>query len=203
MTANSKVKVGGILLAAGASRRMGTPKQLLNFKGRSLIRRAAEALTGADCEPVVVVLGAEIEQSREQIADLSVTVVENPEWATGMSLSIRAGLKKLLEIDSQLDAVMITLCDQPFVTAEKLRPFIKTFVRSRPDLIAAHYNDVAGVPALFSSKHFSDLLSLEGDKGAREIIRNSPDAMTIPLPEAAIDVDRKSDLSRLNDRIHP
>jgi molybdenum cofactor cytidylyltransferase len=106
-------------------------------------------------------------------------------------------MRSIIATDPQPDAVLISLCDQPLVTAEKLRPFVETFARSRPNVIAAHYNDVAGVPALFSAKLYPDLASLKGDKGAREIIRNSPDAVTIPLPDAGIDVDTQSDLTQL------
>ena len=96
MTANSKAKIGGLLLAAGGSSRLGQPKQLLEFEGKTLIRRAAETLVYSQCEPIVVVLGAEIEYSAIQIADLSVSICINENWQTGMSSSIISGLGSLL-----------------------------------------------------------------------------------------------------------
>lgn len=193
----SKPKIGGLLLAAGGSRRMGSPKQLLEFEGMTLIRRAAEALIDAECDPVVVVLGAEVEMSREELIGLDLVVVENTDWAKGMSSSIRVGLQNLIEINSKLDAVMITLCDQPHITAENLKPFLTAFRTDRSPVIAAEYGEVVGVPALFSTAMFDRLMHLKGDRGARELIRSAPDAVTIPLPEAAIDIDSLTDLGRL------
>ena len=195
----SKMKIAGLLLAAGGSSRLGRPKQLVEWKGKTLIRRAAETLIGSGCSAVFVVLGAEVELSREELAGLDAEIVVNGAWESGIGSSIAFGMRSILAVEPQRDAVLVSLCDLPLVTAEKLRPFVETFVRCHAEVIAAHYNDVAGVPALFSSKYFPDLAALNGDKGAREIIRNSPDAVTIPLPEAAIDVDTHGDLNRMEE----
>ena len=194
MTESSVPKVGGLLLAAGGSRRLGEPKQLLEFEGKTLLRRAAEALCESDCEPVIVVLGAEIERSKNEIDDLTISLVVNDEWERGMSSSIRGGLEKLLLLEPEIDAVMITLCDQPFVTEEKIGLFIKEFERNRAPTIAAQYNDLLGVPALFSREIFDALLNLKGDKGARDLIRQTDSAISIDLPEAAFDIDTTNDL---------
>ena len=199
MTENSEPQIAGLLLAAGGSSRLGRPKQLVEFEGKALVRRAAEALIDAGCSPVIVVLGAEAERSRQELEGLEVEVVINEDWGSGMGSSIARGMRSVLAAVSVPDAVLISLCDQPFVTSEKLHPFLDAFRESRPDLIAAFNNDVAGVPALFSANLYPDLTTLKGEKGAREIIRNSPNAVTIPLPEAAIDVDTSADLSGLSD----
>src|SRR5688572_11780814 len=109
------MKVGVILLAAGASSRMGSPKQLLRYRGQTLIRRAAEAAIASICDRVAVVIGSNASQMRRELDDLPVSVVENQNWQTGMSSSIRAGLDDLRQYDP--DGVLIMLCDQPFVTA--------------------------------------------------------------------------------------
>src|SRR3990170_2001437 len=101
MTESSVPKIGGLLLAAGGSRRLGTPKQLLEFEGKTLLLRAAEALVETSCEPVVVVLGAEIERSKDEIEDLPVSFAINDDWESGMSSSIRVGLEKLLAIEPE------------------------------------------------------------------------------------------------------
>ncbi len=194
MTVNSDIKVGGLLLAAGGSRRMGTPKQLLEFEGKTLLRRAADALCSSKCSPVVVVLGAVSETSEDEIKGLPVTVAVNDDWESGMSSSIRIGLEKLLAIEPEIDAVMITLCDQPFVTSEKIDLFINEFALNCPPIIAAEYGGVQGVPALFASGYFDDLLKLTGDKGARNVIRSSGLAAGIELPEAAVDIDTIEDV---------
>lgn len=189
----SDLKIAGLLLAAGGSSRLGQPKQLIEFEGKTLIRRAAEALIEAGCSPVVVVLGAEVERSSEQLEGLDVEIIVNDEWKSGMSSSIRCGMKPI----GDADAVLVTLVDQPFVTGEKLRHLIEAFKSGKPEIVAAEYNGIAGVPAVFAASLFPALTSIEGDKGARGIIRNSSNAITIPLPEATTDIDRTSDLDRL------
>lgn len=182
----SKPKIGGLLLAAGGSRRLGSPKQLLEFEGKTLIRRAAEALIDAGCDPAVVILGAEVERSRTEIADLPVEVIDNAEWETGMSSSIRVGVSQIAS--REIDAVLVTLCDQPHVTGEKLLPFIDKFLSIGSPIVAAEYNGVRGVPALFAREMFDQLLKLEGDNGARDLIRRGR-SVAIDLPEAEVDID--------------
>ena len=195
MTANSKAKIGGLLLAAGGSSRLGQPKQLLEFEGKTLVRRAAETLVYSQCDPIVVVLGAEIEYSAIQIADLSVSSCINEKWQTGMSSSIISGLGSLLEIEPQLDAVVITLCDQPYVNSADIDKLITAFAVSRSPIVAAKYGETTGVPALFSSKLFDDLFQLEGDKGARKLIQRHDHCVTIHIEGAIFDIDTSHDLS--------
>ena len=198
MTGNNGVRVGGLLLAAGGSSRLGTPKQLVIFQGKTLLRRAAETLIESECEPVVVVLGAEVEISSTELSGLPVKVCVNENWRTGMSSSIKTGLNALLNIEPDLDAVMITLCDQPDVTAENINAFVAEFRGSRTQIVAAEYENIAGVPALFSSGLFGKLLDLTGDKGARDLIRQSSEGVVkLPLKVAAIDIDSIDDLNRL------
>jgi molybdenum cofactor cytidylyltransferase len=193
MTVNSDAKIGGLLLAAGGSQRMGTPKQLLEFEGKTLLCRSAETLAKSKCALVVVILGAEAERSKAEIANLPVSAIVNDDWESGMSSSIRTGLEKLLELKPEIDAVMITLCDQPFVTTEKIDLFVNAFADDISAIIAARYNEVLGVPALFAKSMFGDLLALEGDKGARDLIRKSDSVVSIDLPEAAFDLDTMDD----------
>lgn len=199
MTERSEPKVAGLLLAAGGSSRLGRPKQLVEFRGKTLIRRAAESLIEAGCSPVVVVLGGEIDGSSRALDCLDVEIVVNENWEDGVGSSIARGIERILEIAPSSDAVLITLCDQPHVTGEKLRPFLERFSHESAAVIAAEYDGLVGVPALFPKVLFPKLRALTGDKGAREIIRNSPDAMTIPLPEAGIDIDTPNDFEALPD----
>ena len=194
MTESSELKIAGLLLAAGGSTRLGRPKQLVEFEGESLIRRAAGALIGAGCSPIVVVLGNEIEGSVKALVGLGTHIVVNDAWESGMGSSIACGIRSIMSASQDVDALLISLCDQPLVTADKLRPFIETFSHLKAGIVAAEYDGVAGVPALFSARCFPQLACLDGENGAREVIRNSPDAVTIPLPEAAIDVDKEQDL---------
>ncbi|MDI1243504.1 MAG: nucleotidyltransferase family protein [bacterium] len=197
MTGNSEPMIAGLLLAAGGSSRLGRPKQLVEFEGKTLIRRAAEALIGAGCSPVYVVLGAEVERPHQELYGLGVHFVINDSWQVGMGSSIARGMGVIISTKPSPDAVLISLCDHPFVTAESLRPFLTAFRQSRTDLVAASYNDNIGVPALFSARFFGALSALDGKIGAQELIRNSSHALTIPLPEAAIDIDVPEDLLRI------
>jgi molybdenum cofactor cytidylyltransferase len=197
MTANIRPRVGGLLLAAGGSTRFGSPKQLVEFEGKTLIQRAAEALSGSGCTKIVAVLGADMDESRRQVKDLDLVIVENEDWRSGMSSSIKLGLSKLIELEPELEAVLITLMDQPKVTASHLTAFVDRFAEMRPPVIAAEYSGTKGVPALFSRELFDELLRLKDDKGARSIIRGGLDVKTISLEEAAIDIDSLADLESL------
>ena len=198
MTANKTGKIGGILLAAGGSSRLGRPKQLVEFQGKTLIRRAAETLVCSQCEPIVVVLGAEIERSTAELNGLDVAICINEKWQTGMSSSIISGLRSLLTIEPNLHAVVITLCDQPHVNSVDIDNLITAFKVSGPPIVAAKYGETTGVPALFSRKLFDDLLQLEGDKGARQLIQHNFESVeTIEIEKAAIDIDKLDDADRL------
>jgi molybdenum cofactor cytidylyltransferase len=197
MTVNSDIEVGGLLLAAGGSTRFGSPKQLAEFEAETLIRRAAESVCGSGCAIVVAVLGAAADESRHQLSDLDLVTVENKDWQSGMSSTIRIGLSKLIEIEPQLDAVLITLVDQPKVTASHLGRFVAAFIEGGALIIAAEYSGTTGVPALFARPLFDELLQLEGDQGARSIIRKRSNNTTIPLDEAATDIDSLADLEDL------
>src|SRR5919202_6946675 len=112
--------VGLLILAAGASSRMGTPKQLLPYRGRSFVRHIVEVTIASVCQPIAVVLGANAERIKPEISHLPVQIVENQQWTEGMSSSIRAGLEALLTTNQNLDAVAIALCDQPFFSSQLL-----------------------------------------------------------------------------------
>ena len=202
MTETRDVKIGGLLLAAGGSSRLGQPKQLLQFEGRSLIRRAAETLVGSGCDPVVVGLGAEIEGSTDEIAGLPLNICVNEDWQTGVSSSIKAGLRELLGIEAALEAVLITLCDQPNVTADTLAVFLSRFRAAKAPIVAARYGETVGVPALFSDELFKDLFQLMGDKGARGLIRHTANILTVDLEAAAFDIDTTDDLGSMNLKNH-
>jgi molybdenum cofactor cytidylyltransferase len=199
MTGNRDLKIGGILLAAGGSTRLGQPKQFLEFEGKTLLRRAAEAMCSSVCDPVVAVVGAEKERAEAELADLRIRVCFNQDWRSGMSSSIKVGLEELLLIDRNIDAAVITLCDQPFVDAQTINQLAQTFAETRKEVVAAKYGGVVGVPALFSPAMFDALFKLEGDKGARDLIRDrNASIATIEIKEAAIDIDTPEDMDVLS-----
>src|SRR4051794_31317417 len=107
MTEHKGPKIGAVLLAAGRSSRLGRPKQLLVFEGKTLLRRAAETLVNSVCDPVVAVLGAEVDSSTEEIQELPIHICINDQWQTGMSSSIQSGLEMLMELEPNIEGVMI------------------------------------------------------------------------------------------------
>ncbi len=174
---------------------MGSPKQLLHWKGELLIQRAARTVLDSGCSPVVVVLGAYANLIAPTLRDFPVHLIENEEWVKGMGLSIRAGLKESLRLDSDLDGVLITLCDQPHVTAANLRAMISFWGESGKAIVASRYNHLAGVPAAFARSIFSELINLEGESGARKLINIHRNACAeYDLPAAAFDLDTPADL---------
>lgn len=196
--------VGVVVLAAGASRRMGEPKQLLRYGGESLLRRAVQAAIGSRCRPVVVVLGAHAEALRGEAAGAQVVV--NEEWAEGMSSSVRCGLRALDAATSgQVDAAVLTLCDQPFVMSGVIDRLVAAYEEKLPTLVASRYEAggelTSGVPALFSRELFAELMGLRGAEGAkRVIVRHAPEATVVSVPEASFDVDTPEDYRVLQHR---
>jgi len=187
-------KVAALLLAAGGSSRMGCAKQLLVYEGKTLLRRAAETLLATACSPVIVILGAEFEQTRKQIEGLLVDTVHNENWQTGMGSSIKAGVTHLLQVEPDASALIVTLCDQPNVTSSHIDRLIKKFRETGPGIVAAEYAGTTGVPALFGRQHFEELLNIEGDRGARKLIHSASDLSKVQMPEAAFDIDSPEDL---------
>jgi Uncharacterized MobA-related protein len=189
-TAENPSLIGGILLAAGGSSRMGRPKQLLVYEGSTLLRRATETLLNSVCDPVVVVLGAEIERAKNEIEDLPASIILNERWQSGMSSSIKVGLERLLKIQPNVMAIVITLCDQPDITSSHINQLTAKFRETGNQIVAAEYGDTVGVPALFGKRFFVELLHLKGDKGARDLIRSDKEILsTVRIPEGAFDVD--------------
>jgi molybdenum cofactor cytidylyltransferase len=177
---------------------MGHAKQTLQFRGESLLKRAALAALGAGCRPVIVVTGAYSELSRRELDRLNVREVLNTRWETGMASSIRAGIEGLVSADADADAAVLLLCDQPYVTADVISGLIAMHRATRSPIIASTYGGSFGVPALFSRTLFAELTLLDGMSGAKEVIkRHAQDAHFLAFPNGEVDVDTPDDFSRL------
>lgn len=201
MTVNNKPKIGAILLAAGGSTRLGRSKQLLKFEGEPLVKRATRILVESVYFPVVVVLGKGAEMVAAELEGLPVYTQINESWSEGMSSSIKSGLERILTIEPDLDALLISLCDQPKIPVEIMNRFVERYSETASPIIAAGYEGVCGVPALFAKEMFPQLSRLDGDKGARQLIRGCTATETIDLPEAAFDVDTAADAGRLGRQV--
>jgi molybdenum cofactor cytidylyltransferase len=190
------MRIAAIILAAGSSSRMGSPKQILQFRGSSLLRRAATAAIDAGCDPVVVVTGANDDVSRRELNGLNVLEVWNGDWATGMASSIRAGVQRLG--DTEIDAAILMLCDQPHVTADVIAALIAAHRDSASPIVASAYGGSFGAPALFNRTLLPELAQLEGAAGAKHVIaRHEAEAHFVTFPAGEVDVDTPEDLSQL------
>lgn len=193
--------IAAVILAAGESSRLGRPKQLVVLGGRSLIRRAVEAARGAGCSPIVVVLGAYADEVRAEIEPLAPRTVVNASWREGMGGSVRTGIAELVDASDPVDAVVLTGCDQPCLSSAVLRRLIEAY-RDRRDrartMVASTYAGTRGTPALFSRAEFDRLLELEGDRGARDLLRETAGGVVdVSWPDGARDIDAEDDLSGL------
>jgi molybdenum cofactor cytidylyltransferase len=190
--------VGAVILAAGPSTRMGRPKQLLQFGGQTMLRRAASAALEAGCQPVVVVTGANAAASREAFRGLDVREVENQQWESGISSSVRVGIEAVVTASPRTAAVVLMLCDQPFVTRDIIAGLARTHRETSCSIVASRYGGSYGVPALFGKAHFAELIALKGAAGAKQIIqKHLPKVHLLPFPEGEIDVDTPDDFARL------
>jgi nicotine blue oxidoreductase len=160
------MKVAGLVLAAGAGRRYGMAKALVEHRGELLVRRAAGALRDAGCDPVLVVVGASA--SRVRAAAPELTCVDNPGWASGMGSSLRTGLTALT--GTPAEAAVVLLVDMPGVTTEAVR---RVAAHTAPDALAAGgYGDRRGHPVLLGRAHWTEVAAAAtGDRGARDYLR--------------------------------
>jgi len=193
---NREEKIGIIVLAAGASVRMGTPKQLLKINGISLIRHAAQNAIDCNCGPVVVVIGANAGLITLEVNGLAMEIAVNQDWKSGMSSSIRCGLKALLVAHPETESVILFLADQPNVTGTSLRKLTTAHVQCGSALVAASYSGHVGTPALFSRTYFDELLKVEGQGGAKKILElHATRVLSVDFPEAACDLDTPEEVA--------
>lgn len=178
------MRVGAVILAAGASKRLGEPKQLLVLGGETLLERAVRVARAAECSPVVVVLGASAEVIRAGCELDNAVVVMNEDWAEGMGSSVRVGLGVM----RRLDACIVMTCDMPAVTVGHLRALM-----SSGEVTASSYSGKKGVPAYFPVAVFQALMELRGESGAKDLLGS---ARSVGLVGGEFDVDTIEDLAR-------
>ncbi len=190
-----------VLLAAGASTRLGQPKQLLQlptFGGETLLDHAVGLAQAAGAMPLFVVLGAHAEEIQRQSQLSHCTVLRNEAWAEGMASSIRIGIAAVIEQAPNASGAILLVCDQPALSVEHLRQLLATH-RKEPDNIAAsHYAGRPGVPAVFPRALFPALMELQGDQGARAILQRSGRIVhQLEFPRGEWDIDSPGDMETL------
>jgi len=193
--------LGIILLAGGASSRLGRPKQSLLYNGKTLLQHGVEVAMNAGENPIIItVLGANAELLLEQVNNEGIYFIINEKWAEGIASSIRCGLQKLLEIEPEVKAVIMMVCDQPFVTAKLLNDLVAKYLETGSPIIASKYGNSLGTPALFDKTIFASLLLLKGDAGAKRIMNENPDRVSVVnFPLGNIDIDTQTDYNKLLD----
>src|SRR5665213_161601 len=181
-----------IVLAAGASRRFGSPKQLVRVDGQSLLQRAIAHASGLLGSAVTVVLGAHAAEIAETLPPGNAGILINRNWQEGIASSIRTAVQRL---PGACDGVMLMLADQPLVGSETLSRLITAWRRQPRQIVASRSGSVTGVPAIFPRWCFGDLAALRGDQGARIVLRRYADnVVRLAHPEAAVDIDYPEDL---------
>ena len=189
-----------IILAAGESSRLGNIKQLLPFKGKTLLQHVIDEAAKAGAEPIVVITGANATKVSASIDDSRVNVLINENWQVGMASGIVAGVNKVVSLNDGIKKIIVAVCDQPFVTSALFERLDQMQNESGKSIVASTYADTIGTPALFATKYFDQLLSLKGDEGAKKILKNnSRDIATVNFPKGEIDIDSQKDYENLLD----
>ena len=192
------VKYGIILLAAGASSRLGRPKQLLVYEGKTLLQHGIQMAIDTGIKPIVAVLGANANFLIKETANQSIEVILNDQWEEGMAASIRSGIQHLIETAPEVNAAIIMVCDQPYVTTKLLKDLVIKYQQSGKPIIASSYKNNQGTPALFDKTIFTSLLELKGDVGAKRIMKANPDLVAlVNFPLGEIDIDTEEDYKGL------
>ena len=189
--------LAAVILAAGGSSRMGQPKQLLKFRGTSLLRRAIDTALAVPADQVIVVLGAAADQLMPECESTNATVVLNDQWHEGVSTSLRGGLAA---VSSDARGVFIYPADMPLVTPQALRELAhRQQVSGRPAAMT-EAGGVRGVPVFITRSMFPALMIQEGDVGGAQYLRAHPEAVEavhFDDPDLVRDVDRPEDYARL------
>lgn len=190
--------VGALILAAGASSRLGRPKQLISYQGETLIARAVRIAGEGGCAPVAVVLGSAGDEIAAQLNGSPVLIVQNNDWERGLGTSVRAGVLAILNSHPDLDAAVLLACDQPCLTASTIVALIEEQQQSGKSIVASRYAGTLGIPALFDRTVFGDLLALPDDSGAKRLIEaHGADVAEIAFADGALDIDTPADHEKL------
>ena len=188
------METGIIVLAAGSSSRMGQPKQMLDISGETLLLKTIKTAINSHAGAVVVVLGANEKVHRKMLLGLAVDIVYNEDWKKGMGHSLKRGLQHLISVHFPLDAVVVLVCDQPFLESKNITNLISSYQQIKKSIIASMYSGTPGVPVLFDKVYFPKLMGLPDDEGAKKILLQNPDdVFGVDFPGGEIDLDTSAD----------
>lgn len=194
---------GVIILAAGASSRLGSPKQLLAYSGATLLQHSIKAAQSSFASSVLFVLGANADLIKSEINHTAANLVVNPDWKEGMASTIRCGLQTLAELHPETEAVIFMVADQPFVTAALLNNLMELNRNEQHSIVASKYGSTFGTPVLFTKRFFTELMELTGDVGAKSLVRKyMNEAAFVSFPKGEIDIDTVEDYKKLDGGRH-
>ena len=186
-----------LILAAGASTRLGSPKQLVKIGDKYLLEKMVETALATAFRPVIVVLGAHFEKIKKSIAHLPVEMLENENWESGMGSTIACGMTHLLQKHPAVSGVILVLTDQPFVTPDILQKLPHEAKRQNRLIAAAQYDGTLGPPAFFGKKLFAELRKLDGKSGAKKLLAQHRENLTVvDFPAGNFDLDTPEDVRK-------
>ena len=187
-----------IILAAGNSSRLGTPKQLLLYKNKPLLLHTVDAATEANLFPVIIITGHLQENTIAILSGQNVKTIHNYRWQEGMATGISLGIKEILLQDYPVANVIISVCDQPYIDGLLFKKMMKAQVDNDKPIVACSYAGIIGVPVLFSNKYFNELLDLDGTEGAKKLLnRYKEDVCVVDFPLGKTDIDTIEDYENL------
>ncbi|GAC1301058.1 MAG: hypothetical protein NVSMB24_03170 [Mucilaginibacter sp.] len=188
---------GLIILAAGASTRLGKPKQNLVYQNNTLLQRAIETALASVCRPVLAILGANADVIRPTIEKLPVHILYNKNWHEGMASSVRLGMAELKKFEPAVTSAILMVCDQPFISTSLLNELVHA--KEKKEIIACAYNDTIGAPVLFDAKYFDELSLLTGAEGAKKLLlKYQGHVHPKSFPLGGVDIDTEEDFEKLN-----
>ena len=187
--------VAGVVLAAGASTRLGRNKLFLEIEGESLLRRAVRHVSNAGLNPIVVVLGHEADRARQELTDLPIVPVVNADYQSGVNSSLRAGIMAA----SQATAAVVVLADMTFVTTAMIETLVERYRTSAAPLVISDYSGVNAPPMLYDRSLFNELLSMQGEGCGKQVVKHHRhEAVAVVWPQDALtDLDVPEDVDRI------
>ena len=187
-----------VIIAAGESKRLGKPKQLLLVEEDTLLNRLIKIVQGAVNFPIYLVLGANAEKIKAQLSNNNLHIVDNKNWQEGMASSIRVGVQAVVDSAINYDGVLIMVCDQPYLTQQAIKDLVTLQQLKKTAIAASFYANIAGTPALFHASVFPDLLALKGDQGAKRIIQERDQELAkLQFDKGILDIDTPEDYQQL------
>lgn len=187
-----------IILAAGRSARLGSPKQLLSYRGKTLLQHSIDTALESQASPILVVLGSGKDTIEKELTQSQIFILENSCWESGMASSISCGINNLKIIAPESEAAILMVCDQPFVNATLLNDLINKHKKSGQYIVASSYENTMGTPALFHKSLFSELSALEGESGAKSLIKKyNQQTGFVSFDQGSIDIDTRENYKNL------